>query len=252
MLNSNHQNLTCEFAEEIVSYLYNEMVATEKARFEAHLGNCSFCADEVASFGLVRSEIVNWKDEIFVPLATPIIEIPFEQSAKPLVIKEVSRPWYATVRDYFSLSPVWMTATTAMAVLAICAGLVFVTINSLRDSGNVVVQDNTTIKPISSPTTEVKKVENADSNPILPKNDSRQNSSTPPTVLGAPKSAPATTKITERQIVKLPNITVKKNSATTNKVTKTIKRNSAPSLVGDEDEDDSLRLSDIFSEIGSR
>lgn len=251
MIKKDHQNLTCEFADEIVSYLYNEMGASEKSRFESHLGNCSFCVAEVAEFGMVRSEIGNWKVKDFDSLPTPIFEIPNKESFQQVAIKEVSRPWYAVVRDYFSLSPVWMTATTAMAVLAICAGLVFVTVNSLKDI-DVVVQESNTSKPMSSPTAEIKTVENPDSNPNLTKSDSTEKPSTPPNISGVPKTAPTTTKITDRQVVKTQNSTVKKNVTPNNKVNKTSKRNSAPSLIGDEDEDDALRLSDIFNEIGSR
>ena len=65
MLNNNH-NPSCAFAEQIVSYLYNETNAKEKAAFDAHLNNCSTCADELAGFGFVRSSIVEWKNAEFL------------------------------------------------------------------------------------------------------------------------------------------------------------------------------------------
>ncbi len=253
----NQQNLSCEFTEEIISYLYDELNSTDKLRFESHLVNCGFCPAEISSFGVVRASIIEWKKVEFDVLSTPIIEIPALQPARQIV--SVSRPWYAKIRDLFSLSPAWMTATTAVAVVVICVGLGFVLISSLRNTTDF-AQENNKVKPVPSPTTEIKPVDttsssnSSQSNPNLTKSPTSSSSN-----VDSPKptTAPAPVKITERQIVKPQNSNVKKNVAPTvdksNKVTnKSPRKARNPSLVGDEDEEDSLRLSDIFDEIGTR
>lgn len=254
MFKENHQNLNCEFSEEIVSYLYNEMVEAEKFRFEAHLSNCQICVDELADFTSVRSSILEWRNEKFAVLPTPEFEIPFETKTQHLVTSEVSRPWYSGVRDFFKLSPIWMTASTAMAVLAICIGLVFVTINALRDNSGL-EQAQEKVKPVSSPTTEVKKADTAVSN----SSQSNSSSTQPPvsTTTSVEPKAPATpTKIVDRQPIKPQNSTVRRN-VSPNLVNKPnlspkTKNGKLPSLTGDDEEDTSLRLSDLFDEIGTR
>lgn len=254
MFKENHQNLSCEFAEEIVSYLYNEMVEAEKSRFETHLSNCSLCADEVADFTSVRSSILEWRNEEFAVLPTPEFEIPFETKTQNPVAAEVSRPWYIAVRDFFTLSPMWMTASTAMAVLAICVGLVFVTINALKDKPDF-AQEKEKVKPVSSPTTAVNKTETTVSNSGQTNTNSTQMPTTK--VDSSSTKTPATPiKIVDRQPVKPQNSNTKRNVSPNvvnkpNSSPKT-KNGKLPSLTGDDEEDNSLRLSDLFDEIGTR
>jgi hypothetical protein len=253
MLNENHQNLSCEFAEELVSYLYDELKGHEKLRFETHLKTCSFCSDEMAGFGVVRNSMTDWRKADFDSLAAPIIEIPYPEKSETVDVTPVSRPWFASIRDLFTLSPAWMTATTALAVLAICVGLGIVLINSVRDGFNEVVQQEK-VKPVPSPTTEDKNANVANSednqtNPTPPQsptpNFSGGKSATPP----AP-SAPAKT-TGKPNSAKPQNSDLKKPEAPKNQVNPKSKQEKVPRLIDEEEEDDTLRLSSIFEEIGT-
>ncbi|MBX7173189.1 MAG: hypothetical protein K1X72_19625 [Pyrinomonadaceae bacterium] len=250
MFNNNHQNLPCNFAEEIISYLYNEMNHSEKINFETHLPDCAFCAREIADFTSVRSEIINWKSNEFDLVPTPVIEIPYENSVQVVRANPISRPWYAGIREYFSLSPIWLTASTAMALLAICIGLVLVTINSLKNPNDKIAQKN---PPVSTPTIEVKNVNSAISN-VEPTKPRTSNSTVPPKE--NPTENPNTTNVGEKQNKKPQNTTPKRNlplnsDKNGNSPTpKFNKKSNSKSLTGDDEEDNSLRLSDLFDEIG--
>ena len=248
MLNENHQNLSCQFAAEIVSYLYDEMMPAEKLHFEDHLKTCSNCPEEISSFSVARASILDWREQEFAPLATPIIEIPFESEIEVVEITPKMRPWFAPIRDLFSLSPAWMTATTAFAALAICVGLVLVTINSLRYD-EVVQEDKP--KSVPSPTLEISNQNSTVSN---------SNQATPtPTKSPMPNfngdsntKQPSTGTKTPSDSTGVKPQNLKKNaSPPINKsLPKSNQKGKLPSLVGDDEEEDTLRLSDLLEEIG--
>jgi len=259
MLNNKQQNLSCKFTEALVSYLYDELPGTERSIFERHLVDCSVCSDEMASFGLVRNSITDWYRKDFASLANPMIEIPFADTVQTAETTPVSRPWSVIIRDFFTLSPTWMTATTAFAALAICLGLGFILINSRETGfGEIVQQDK--VKPVPSPTMENKNSGSKVSE--TNQNESNIDQSPSPELPNVKQSAPPVTNVPAKQTIK-PNLSKNQNQKRSdagtveNKSTKsTPKSNSKqkmPSLIGDDDDDDdSLRLSDLLDEIGKR
>ena len=89
-----------------MTFLYNEMNASEAREFESHLGECRNCREEAASFATVRESISTWRDEVltgFVPSAAT----PTRKSA------------LAAFRQFFDLSPLWLqsAAITLMCCL---------------------------------------------------------------------------------------------------------------------------------------
>ncbi|MET0751899.1 MAG: zf-HC2 domain-containing protein, partial [Pyrinomonadaceae bacterium] len=108
MLNNNGHNSSCAFAEEIVSYLYDEASVKEKTAFVAHLENCSDCNDELTAFGFVRSSIQEWRNEEIFALQMPALEIPHLQPAKVAEnspVSENSGTWLDRIRTFLTLSP---------------------------------------------------------------------------------------------------------------------------------------------------
>jgi hypothetical protein len=251
MLNENHQKSTCEFAAVLVSYLYDELKNEEKSRFESHLKTCSFCPDEIADFVVVRSSIIDWRETDFSSLPTPLIEIPYQEkrSSAP-----TSRPWFKSFRDFFTLSPAWITGTTAFAALAICIGLGFILFNTLWDSSGVVVQeDSKTKKTIPSPTTDISKQSSANSE--IKQTDPNPAKSPTPIFPSEPLSNPSPqpnpvksgskTNSSKPQNLKKP--------VPSTEIPKRAKKGKAPSLLGDEEEEeDTLTLTDLLEEIGMR
>lgn len=125
MSDKNH-NLNCAHRAEIVSYLYNEIGKSEKAVFESHLANCRNCADELADFSFARFAVGDWRDAEFAHLKTPAVEIPFETREARETVSADSGALLADWRRIFSLSPVW---TTNAAALAVIVGLILTATN---------------------------------------------------------------------------------------------------------------------------
>lgn len=252
----NNKNLTCDFAEELVSYLYDELANSNKARFEKHLKTCSHCEKELLEFSNARSSILEWRNEEFEILPTPLIEIPFEKKAKQSENATISRPWFASIRELFSLSPAWMTATTAFAALAICLGLFAVVISSLRNGPDVAGVENNNIKIVPSPTTDIsnKNSNNSNSNQA----QTKSGNSPEPDLTTVQKSTGSTEPLkisSGSNPTKPQNLNIKKpvqpkiNDKSVKPTTKTNKQK-APSLIEEDEEEDTLRLSDLLEQIG--
>ncbi|MGC2237386.1 MAG: zf-HC2 domain-containing protein [Pyrinomonadaceae bacterium] len=262
MLNTNGHNSSCAFQEEIVSYLYDEASVKEKTEFVAHLANCSGCSEELSAFGFVRSSIQEWRNEEIFSLEMPALEIPHLQPAKLAensAVSDNSGAWLDRIRTFLTLSPKLAFGSAAFAVLAVCVGLGLFIFNSFNESdiasnSNRNSQDefaanvNKTIKPNSSnPVIESQKAESLPENKPeqaqfkTPKNSTEKTAETPKDALK--------NKVSNRK----PNGTM----ASTNIENKRDKTNTtqpqeAPKLSNlNEEEDNSLRLTDLFAEIGT-
>ncbi len=155
--NNNHNNSTCAFAEQTVSYLYCEANVEEKTVFEAHLKSCSTCAEELANFSAVRSSVIKWRNEEFLSLEMPSIKIPYEKTRefyKSDTNSNVTRSWLAELRRLFSLSPA-LTASASFAIVAICLGIIFFANKSSNNDEVADTSNKNTEQIITSSSSEV-------------------------------------------------------------------------------------------------
>lgn len=255
----NNQNISCQFAEDLISYLYNEIGDSDKLYFEKHLAQCADCAEELSNFGALRSSIIEWRNEEFQPLTTPVIAAIPERKVYDLSPAPSASPLFARFRDFFTLSPSWMRASAAFAVLAIFVGLLFVTVNSFRAPEIVRMAEDTALKPVSLP---VNDSVNQTANELVADNEKTF----------APESPkPILTETTKNKPLKVRETTVSKPEAkqsgakintakaaheTKNTAKPLMRENEqnlpSPTLMAEDEEDDSLRLSDIFAEIGTK
>ncbi|MDQ3798928.1 MAG: hypothetical protein M3384_05725 [Acidobacteriota bacterium] len=274
-MDSNNHNSSCNFSELLVSYLYGEIGEHEKLRFESHISNCGVCGDEIAAFGGVRSSVQTWRETEFAKLSTPVIELPRLNAEKATILSTeenaavaaASRSsWLGSLRELFSLSPKWSGAATAFAALAICAGLVYVAVSSFLPNGserNVAgTNQNTSVVP--SPTvadrseTTFAKTETKDTQPDeLPqpevKKDKKRN--LPKSVQQAPEKSVVAA--SGKADVKAVKITVAPRLVNKEKLPTQAKN---PARQADieftttrvEEEDKSLRLSDLFDEVSMK
>ncbi len=254
-MDGTNYNQPCSFAEELIEYIYDEMNGETKAKFEMHLAKCNSCADELTGFGIVRSQVSDWKLKEFSPMITPLIELPIVQTVENTQVK---RRWFESLRNLVMLSPAWMTQPAAFAALAICFGLAFYAFNYQKPlvADEVMPPDNyvASVTPKTVPTPPIKvsptpKVEMVES---TPKNAT--NTPTKPTVTVVKTISPTTAKKVVVQTVQTdvkPIVTkIKPNRpAKINNQTKQIDVNL---LSNEEDEDESLRLSDLFEEISMK
>lgn len=111
------QTPDCERASDLIAFLYNEADERERRDFQLHLNACSTCREEVASFGVVRESIVEWRDEVLAGFVS-----------QPVATKANRKSALAALRQFFDLSPLWLKGATAFAVVAFCvlAGIAFV------------------------------------------------------------------------------------------------------------------------------
>lgn len=61
----------CHSGEQVMAYLYRELAPAEISEFEEHLSHCQTCIDELADLALPRFEVLDWKRFEFDPLPTP-------------------------------------------------------------------------------------------------------------------------------------------------------------------------------------
>ncbi|HEX8636229.1 MAG TPA: zf-HC2 domain-containing protein [Pyrinomonadaceae bacterium] len=114
----------CERAGELVAYFYGEAGRAERESFDAHLARCGACRDELAAFGEVREGVGQWRAEILrnapaLSLADIVApEARRDAASRAAVPRRSAR---AALREFFTLSPLWLRAGVTAAALAVCA-----------------------------------------------------------------------------------------------------------------------------------
>src|SRR5258708_5450197 len=102
----------CERADELVSFLYGELSEGELRQFEHHLHQCEQCTAEFSAFGQIRNSIASWRSESLGVISAPA-SVSAASKARPSAL--------AAIREFFTLSPLWMKGATAFAALLFCA-----------------------------------------------------------------------------------------------------------------------------------
>ncbi len=92
--------------EALVTYLYGEIDAVERAAFERHVRECASCRDELAAFDQVRSGLGRWGPPL------PAGRLVFKPDAPPQ-----RAPW-RVLREI----PAWAQAAAALLVIGFAAG----------------------------------------------------------------------------------------------------------------------------------
>lgn len=268
MLNNNH-NSSCGFTEHLVAYLYDEATPAERNEFEIHLINCSSCADEVTDLGSIRSSIADWREEFFT-FEQPVIEIPHLKQPLSSINQTVSiakRSWFADFRKSFLLSPMWKPAAAASALMFVCIGLalyVFV----LSGNRELAVNTNKNIEK-AAPSSNITTDPQLEKTEILSPNESPVGSrntevaDSQPNVLKQNKNNSPAYPVTKTSgnTIKLKMIAPKSNTLairsetnTYNEKTPVTQKHQVPKLsdLNEDDDKKSLRLADLFEEIGSK
>jgi hypothetical protein len=111
----------CARADDLVAYLYNEATSTEARDFENHMQHCASCCTELAAFGNVREAIGVWRQQALGSLAAPALEDNAARVSAFATSPARRRSALGALREFFTLSPAWMRAATAVAALMFCA-----------------------------------------------------------------------------------------------------------------------------------
>ncbi|MEO7660126.1 MAG: hypothetical protein ABIV48_10975 [Pyrinomonadaceae bacterium] len=240
----NKNNLDCGFADEIVSYIYDELTSQERGKFESHLTSCAVCTDEFATISNARFSVFEWQKEEFSKLSTPEFVIPYESSDETAVQGAASGFW-AGIRDLWAVSN-W--PLTAVAGIVVMIGLGFIAITVLNRGGNEISANITVETPDTAvtPAPFTRKAVETQPEPQVPesRNDFRAESS-PGTSL--PDESQTSKSITVRKPKPDRQVTAgtlrPKNQSPAEQSTKTPVLNTY-----DELDDRSLRLADLFDD----
>lgn len=273
MFDSRNYKPECNYGEEIVSYIYDEMKDAEKSKFENHLVHCSNCADEIASFSSISFSVQEWRDVEFGNLETPKIEIPYQTEIVTLQSNEEKISWFDSIKAIFSFSPMFLKTASAFGVLALTMGLVWFFLANNSNQNNVAEKENSQPNIESTVVKEDKNVIVTDEkieNPIVePQTDNEIVQQTPlPTQIKSAKSnaniktiSPSNKSSIKKQTLAKSNPKPKSKPINDGKTPKVIieKQNNlelkqVPRLSDvavENTEDDDFRLSDLFSDLDS-
>ena len=276
MTNNNHKS-ACGFSETLVSYLYGEEIgAAEKSRFEAHALNCRVCSDELSAFGGIRSAFQSWREQEFAPLATPVFELPTPQETpQPIAALAANKRdfggWTARLREMISANLMWSAgAAIAFAALAVCFGLfsaAYLTPNGDHKKDMAEISQPLPGSPPAA-AVSVSPVVNKTNSDVSEKNSKQSMpENAPKSIALAPGSKTNSAKPSSRETNKAagseiqqavnvkPNVRAKSATKAATVLSPPARRTTSPRAPEIEfssrvEEDRSLRLMDLFDEIG--
>jgi hypothetical protein len=232
---NNGNRSDCGFGDEIVSYMYGELAAADRDRFESHLLICTACTDEFAAISDARYSVFDWRKREFAALETPAIVIPYD---RPKIQTETIGAFAAfgeMVRNWRLAFATGLIAIAAVTILTLgyLSNTQQVTVSSVPSQINVpdsVQNIASEQKQVALTKPEIESVKQVDLRPY---------------------TARPLTAHTVKRVVRANNVLPASTVAA-----QTVKSgvNKAPVLSNyEENEDKSLRLADLFdTEVGVR
>lgn len=223
---------SCGFNGDVLSYLYNEMSEAERDRFESHLEACETCVNEFAILSDARYSVYEWKAIEFAPMETPAIIIPIEP---------VKASWLDVIKTAFAFPRGLVAAGAGFAAIAL-----IVSVSLIGFSGNG-IDDKPVVRTIEPQVSTM-----AAQNPVSSPSPEMSKVDTPP----SPDKTRVEVERHKPEIVKA-SVRVPKNNLSTTATKKnrdsSAKNVNAPRLVRfDDNDDDSLRLAELFNDIDTR
>jgi hypothetical protein len=119
------EGLSCGREDELVSFLYEEMDDVAARSFRTHMNSCRPCSRQLSAFANVRQSVTTWRNET--------LGIATQQPAMQFIADRQTRSAVAAVRQFFTLSPVWLKGAVAFASLLFCVLAVLVVVR-LRET----------------------------------------------------------------------------------------------------------------------
>src|SRR6267143_1361699 len=111
----------CHRAEDLVTYLYGEANEVEARDFTEHLQQCDTCGSEFGVFRQVHDSILLWRNEALGSSFSPAaVSIESTVDSTQFVQHERKLTALAALREFFSVSPLWLRAATGFAALLLC------------------------------------------------------------------------------------------------------------------------------------
>lgn len=174
---------SCAHVDDLVAYLYGETNETEALDFQNHLTSCSTCRAELSAFADVRGGIGAWRDEALHPI---VALAPDAIRQRVVVQTATKRSALIALREFFTLSPLWLRGATAFAAVLFVTLLLVTALRFFERSETPVVQQTPSFRPVE-----------AEKAPIEVKSKDEAMVS-PPTSTAANKDLPAQIRQTRR------------------------------------------------------
>jgi hypothetical protein len=133
----------CPFTDEIVSYMYGELGASESGIFEMHLADCATCTDDFAAISDSRFSVFEWRKEEFDRLKTPVIVIPELSPAASVNDREIG--WFGALAGLLSMA---RSPLALAAVLLSALGVGFVGLSYFSESNQMVASNRDLSVPV--------------------------------------------------------------------------------------------------------
>lgn len=272
MLDAGHDSSRCEFSENSVAYVYDELGVSEREIFEAHLSACATCPEEVAAFAALSGSVREWKSLEFDSLATPSFVVPYGRETERV---DGSPGFWETLKEQIFGGAFALKTVGAFATLLLIAMVAWTVISTggetelasnnnsagLAPGTKVIGSDKSAGSKVESLTARAGN-EGSDPTSAASKTQTPAETVVSPVAVETRISAPAGTKAfspspkprakgsASNGSSKKPGSNSKKNNGTP----KTLKQTPAPAIErlsdmaqSDEFEDDSLRLTDLFA-----
>lgn len=120
MRNTNERPV-CHRAEDLVTYLYGEASEVDAKDFAGHLQQCDACRSEFGVFQQVHDSILLWRNEALGSVFSPAaVSVESTVDSTQFVRHERKLTALAALREFFSVSPLWLRAATGFAALLLC------------------------------------------------------------------------------------------------------------------------------------
>ena len=111
----------CHRAEDLVTYLYGEASEVDAKDFTEHLQQCAACRGEFGVFQQVHDSILLWRTEALGAAFNPTaVSAESRVDSTQFVQHERKLTALAALREFFSVSPLWLRAATGFAALLLC------------------------------------------------------------------------------------------------------------------------------------
>ncbi len=123
------KNIICANDGDLMAYLYNEMPSDSRTQFEGHLAECESCIDAFAELADSRYSVYEWQQIEFVPLETPVFEIPYAPATS-------RSSWITSLKEAFTLRP-QMAFARAFGALLVTMVIGYVMLSSGSDTIDV-------------------------------------------------------------------------------------------------------------------
>lgn len=243
MSENSHKNLDCGYAEQLISYLYEEIELRERERFETHLRSCQNCPTEIASFQELRFAFGEWRQTNKIPAIAA-------ENGGHLSVKQSRETWSDWLRN-FAFSPIRSLAAAAI-LISLFAGLYFLT--TYRTESPEISQSKSSAAEEKRSTEINNPPKVSDSlKPAIALSNSTAAIETRPS-----KNLSSTSRVvikTAAPILKQRakvRTDVRQNSSQFANTVRPAYRKNVPRVLSAEEEDRSLRLADIFDEVSMK